>query len=44
MAKRALAYFNRIVARDDYFFSAESGEDCLRPEDYVSPIQEQLDV
>ncbi|KAI7199144.1 hypothetical protein KC365_g19132, partial [Hortaea werneckii] len=44
MAKRALAYFDRIVARDDYFFSAESGEDCLRPEDHVSPTQEQLDV
>ncbi|KAI7140984.1 hypothetical protein KC316_g16311, partial [Hortaea werneckii] len=43
-AKRALAYFDRIVAREDYFFTAESGEDCLRPEDHVSPTQEQLDV
>ncbi|KAI7184618.1 hypothetical protein KC316_g7665 [Hortaea werneckii] len=43
-AKRALAYFDRIVAGEDYFFSTKSKEDSLRPEDHVSPAQEQLDV
>ncbi|KAI6845387.1 hypothetical protein KC323_g9619, partial [Hortaea werneckii] len=43
-AKRVLAYFDRIVAGEDYFFTAESDEDRLRPEDHVSPTQEQLDV
>ncbi|KAI7206681.1 hypothetical protein KC365_g17003 [Hortaea werneckii] len=43
-AKRVLAYFDRIVAGEDYFFTPESDEDRLRPEDHVNPTQEQLDV
>ncbi|KAI7064978.1 hypothetical protein KC365_g12451, partial [Hortaea werneckii] len=43
-AKRALAYFDRIVAGEDYLFGVESEEDSLRPEDYVTPTQGQLDV
>ncbi|KAI7675807.1 hypothetical protein KC318_g708 [Hortaea werneckii] len=42
--KRVLAYFDRVAAGEDYFFSAKSEEENLRPEDYVDPTQEQLEV
>lgn len=43
-AKRVLAYFDRVAAGEDYFFSAESDEERYRPEDHVEPTQKQLDV
>lgn len=43
-AKRVLAYFDRIAAGEDYFFSAKSEEESFRPEDHVDPTQKQLDV
>ncbi|KAK6439524.1 hypothetical protein LTR95_004275 [Oleoguttula sp. CCFEE 5521] len=43
LAQRFLAYFDRVAASDEYFFSAEF-EECVRPEDTVEPTEEQLEV
>jgi len=43
LAQRALVYFDRVAAGDEYFFSAESGE-SMRPEDHVELTEQQMDV
>ncbi|KAK0258860.1 hypothetical protein LTR35_018130 [Friedmanniomyces endolithicus] len=41
LAHRALAYFDRVVAGDEDFFSGET-EESTKPEDIVQPSEEQL--
>lgn len=44
LAKRVLAYFGRVAAGEDYFFSAGSDEESFRPEDHIDPTPKQLDA
>ncbi|TKA62502.1 hypothetical protein B0A55_10993 [Friedmanniomyces simplex] len=42
-ALRALAYFDRVAATPEYFFSPDT-EDSRRPEDSMKPTEEQLEA
>ena len=43
LRKRALAYFDRVAAGDNYFFGVES-EESVRPEDHVEASEKQLNA
>ena len=46
MALRFVSYFSRVVAADEYHFSAaaEDDDDTQRPEDIIEATDEQLAV
>jgi hypothetical protein len=42
LAQQVLAYFDRVAASDDYFFSSERGEESTMVENTVEPTDEHM--